>query len=97
MRQMPGEPISPDAVKAGDEVADLVKKGYSVLLHCSAGKHRTSVVAREALLALGYDWEDCPQLIKKMREQSYRGLCEMDDAAERGFWERSWKQSSVTY
>ncbi|MFZ0181316.1 MAG: dual specificity protein phosphatase [Candidatus Dormiibacterota bacterium] len=51
-------------------VADLVKEGREVLVHCRAGVERTPMVVCAALLLLGWSLTDAYQRVLEVRSES---------------------------
>ena len=72
-------------------ICDALQKRQSVLIHCSAGQHRTGIVAYMVLRMLGLSREDTLIQVSKMREVTGKALAQetkkgaLKDLAERLF------------
>ena len=72
-------------------IRDALQEGQSVLIHCSAGLHRTGIVAYMVLRMLGLSREDTLIHVSKMREVTGKALAQetkkgaLKDLAERLF------------
>ncbi len=56
------------------EILELLSQGASVLIHCSAGMHRTGMISLAILRKLGYSPEEAFQLISRMRVETHGAL-----------------------
>ncbi len=59
------------------ELSSILKdEEHKVLIHCSAGIHRTGTIAYTLLRINGYDKEGAREAINKMRKESGEGVGE---------------------
>ncbi len=56
------------------ELSSLLDQGKSILIHCSAGIHRTGMVALALLRWRGFSEEQALKLIAQMRMHTYSGM-----------------------
>jgi len=63
-------------IKELQELSKELEEGTSVLIHCSAGMHRTGMVAYALLRRIGYTQEESLKKIKQMRSETYHALKE---------------------
>jgi predicted protein tyrosine phosphatase len=75
---------------AVDALYDALTGGGRVLLHCSAGIHRTGMIAAALLYRLGYDDAGTIACLTAMREITARGVGEARLA-----WGRSFARNSA--
>ncbi len=57
-----------------NEVQAAIQAGASVFVHCSAGMHRTGMIAFAVLRRIGYSEVASLELIKAMRLETYAAL-----------------------
>jgi protein-tyrosine phosphatase len=55
---------------AGQYIAELVKNGYTVLVHCHAGLERTPTVVCAALLMMGWPLNEAYETVMAARPQA---------------------------
>jgi hypothetical protein len=63
----------PDGLR---EIEEALQGGFSVFLHCSAGMHRTGMIAFAVLRRLGYTETQSLELIRAMRIETHAALSE---------------------
>jgi predicted protein tyrosine phosphatase len=63
----PAESRDPEIRAAFDEVARLLRSGASVLVHCSAGIHRTGMIAYALLRHIGQSAEQSQETLRALR------------------------------
>lgn len=86
-------------IQAMPGLSQLLDAGKSLLIHCSAGIHRTGTVAYGLLRWRGVDSEKAMALIHKMRKETAEGMMEKrkqwgdDNAREPITQETSWINS----
>ena len=65
----------PGSIPPGlDEIAEVLSAGFSVFVHCSAGMHRTGMIAFALLRRLGYTEKQSLELIQTMRIETRTAL-----------------------
>ena len=57
-----------------NELEEAIQNGASVFLHCSAGMHRTGMIALAVLRRMGYTEAQSLELIKAMRIETHAAL-----------------------
>jgi hypothetical protein len=75
---------TPEIVKALDELEALLKHGARIYLHCSAGIHRTGMIAAALLFHLGHREQETRAALERLRPITARDMGE-----ERFDWARS--------
>lgn len=61
-------------IHALPQLSQQLEAGASVFIHCSAGMHRTGMVAYALLRRIGYTQEESLKLIEQMRPETFRAL-----------------------
>ena len=56
------------------EIEEAIHAGFSVFIHCSAGMHRTGMIALAVLRRIGYTEAQSLELIKAMRIETFAAL-----------------------
>jgi protein tyrosine phosphatase len=75
---------------AYDEIQNALINNGKVYIHCSAGIHRTGMITNGLLLYLGYSNNEALQIIKSLREITYKEVGEA-----RLQWGRQFQQKST--
>jgi predicted protein tyrosine phosphatase len=70
----PPERRDPEMRATFDEVARLLRSGASVLVHCSAGVHRTGMIAYALLRHLGQSAEEAQETLRTLRQFTASGV-----------------------
>jgi protein-tyrosine phosphatase len=73
-----GKPPQGEAAESIKRILPILSlgldEGQSILIHCSAGIHRTGMVAYTLLRLRGYTQEEALSLINQMRQQTREGI-----------------------
>ena len=86
-------------VQALPELSRLLDEGSSLLIHCSAGIHRTGILAYGLLRWRGMNRKKALSVIRRLRKETYEGMGEKrlrwgdDIAADRNLKEVTWIHS----
>lgn len=70
----PGLRATPELRQVLDDLAALVSKGAAILIHCSAGIHRTGMFGYALLRRLGMDRDDARAKLAELRVLTAEGV-----------------------
>jgi protein-tyrosine phosphatase len=59
-----------------DRLKDNLEEGHHIYIHCSAGIHRTGMIANALLRYLGYTADESEALIAELRTHTAEGVGE---------------------
>lgn len=70
----PTEERTPDVRNCFEQMKLGITDGGSLLIHCSAGIHRTGMIAYAFLRFSGYSAEQASQILKQLRSHTFEGV-----------------------